>query len=331
MKVFHIIFLMMCSVSVCHAGQVNKPHDFSAGTAAVADEVNQNFDAIVDEVNDNDTRLQKIETQLNMPVYQYSNVLGQLTSTGLGVSMEIVDVKIQYARVADAATSSRVELIIRDNTGLPRLIQNLNNVGDRVQFVLQLTGITLTLNDSFVESIQHIGREHELPGHEYAPVGNSGLLAVRLAGTTPELRNNNSNGAICSEMNFVYGYLASEMPEGTFDHQSIYRYEYGLPYGINSQFKFTMPVSTDGSEGCLLGLLLNARTLNRVDLAFVGSAGNVLADKFIALLNARPETMTISASNTGELFFTVGYAYERLSGQYDSNNQFGWDTGNMQP
>jgi hypothetical protein len=97
-QVITFIFIMIAT-SATHAGQVSKPHEFSAGTAAVADEVNQNFDAIVDEVNDNDARLQQLERQVNTPIYQYSNVLGQLTSPALGAAMEIVEVKEERGQV----------------------------------------------------------------------------------------------------------------------------------------------------------------------------------------------------------------------------------------
>jgi len=341
-QIFTFVFIMVLT-SAAHAGQVSKPHEFSAGTAAVADEVNQNFDAIVNEVNDNDVRLQQLEQQVNTPTYQYSSVLGQLTSPALNTAMEIVDVKINYARVVDNQSStalfSKIDLIVRDGPGFPGLMQNLTSM-DPVQYVLELTEITLTLNDTFVESIHHIGRERELPGQGYAPNGESGLIAISIAGVIPQLRNNNSNNTNCSRMNFVYGYPALAMPAGTSDHQPIYKYEFnavlgwdpvsGAIAGANySPFLFTMPVSTDGSEACLLDLILNTSQVDQIDLAFVDTGGNLIADKLMTLQNARPESMLISASNTGELFITVGYAYEGVIGQYDSNNSFRWETGSL--
>ena len=50
----------LISVSA-NAGQLNTPNSFSAGTPAVAADVNANFDAVETAVNDNDTRITGLE------------------------------------------------------------------------------------------------------------------------------------------------------------------------------------------------------------------------------------------------------------------------------
>jgi hypothetical protein len=52
---FGIAFSLISGIT--HAGQATVPNTFVAGTAAKAEEVNGNFDALKTEVNDNDTRI----------------------------------------------------------------------------------------------------------------------------------------------------------------------------------------------------------------------------------------------------------------------------------
>lgn len=57
--------ILVCSgflfVPGANADELNIPNAFSAGTAAVADEVNANFDAVAASVNDNNSRIMAIE------------------------------------------------------------------------------------------------------------------------------------------------------------------------------------------------------------------------------------------------------------------------------
>ncbi|MCG8435170.1 MAG: hypothetical protein MJA83_14175, partial [Gammaproteobacteria bacterium] len=47
-----------------HAGEVTLPHTFQADTKAVAAEVNENFTAAITGINDNNTKLGELETQV---------------------------------------------------------------------------------------------------------------------------------------------------------------------------------------------------------------------------------------------------------------------------
>ncbi len=52
-------FLVVFGVS---AGELDTPNSFSAGTSAVANEVNENFVAVATAVNDNDARITALQT-----------------------------------------------------------------------------------------------------------------------------------------------------------------------------------------------------------------------------------------------------------------------------
>ena len=52
---------------VAVAAPVDIPHQFAAGEAIVADEFNENFDAIADAINDNDSRLEAVEMDIGLP------------------------------------------------------------------------------------------------------------------------------------------------------------------------------------------------------------------------------------------------------------------------
>lgn len=78
MKRFHFLIKIAAVISVyvmspgIQAGQVNIPNEFAADTPAVAAEVNENFDALETEVNDNDSRIiqndsdnDALETEVN--------------------------------------------------------------------------------------------------------------------------------------------------------------------------------------------------------------------------------------------------------------------------
>ncbi len=52
------------SATAAHAGSLDTPNAFAAGSPAVADEVNENFAAVEAAVNDNDTRVAELEAAL---------------------------------------------------------------------------------------------------------------------------------------------------------------------------------------------------------------------------------------------------------------------------
>ncbi|GGX73473.1 hypothetical protein [Saccharospirillum salsuginis] len=63
----HILFLSLISAAMVlsvHASELDTPNSFTSGTPAVAAEVNENFTAAEEAINDNDSRLTTVETTL---------------------------------------------------------------------------------------------------------------------------------------------------------------------------------------------------------------------------------------------------------------------------
>ena len=56
--------LALLGLSVALASNVSVPHDFQAGTPAIAAEVNQNFGAVAAAINDNDARISLNDSRL---------------------------------------------------------------------------------------------------------------------------------------------------------------------------------------------------------------------------------------------------------------------------
>ena len=52
-----VLSLIVAGSNAAMAAQLTVPNKFVAGTKAVADDVNGNFDAVTTAVNDNDTRI----------------------------------------------------------------------------------------------------------------------------------------------------------------------------------------------------------------------------------------------------------------------------------
>ena len=59
--IFGLFVSMLVAVSA-FAGEVNLPHTFQPNTKAKASEVNVNFEAVRDAVNDNNSRIQSLES-----------------------------------------------------------------------------------------------------------------------------------------------------------------------------------------------------------------------------------------------------------------------------
>lgn len=74
-------FLIVLGVS---ASELTIPNSFTAGTAAVADEVNANFSAVATAVNDNDARIAALEMADGASTFQASNV--HTFDTGIAVA-----------------------------------------------------------------------------------------------------------------------------------------------------------------------------------------------------------------------------------------------------
>ncbi len=55
---------LILGANIANAGQATIPHNFKSGDAAKASDVNQNFDALETEINDNDTRVSDHETRI---------------------------------------------------------------------------------------------------------------------------------------------------------------------------------------------------------------------------------------------------------------------------
>jgi len=67
-----------------HASELDTPHTFSSGTPAIAAEVNENFMAAEDAINDNDNRLTSVESTLSDIVTR----LETLESAGPSVTVD---------------------------------------------------------------------------------------------------------------------------------------------------------------------------------------------------------------------------------------------------
>ena len=63
-QVLILLLLCMASLSTVYAGEVTIPNTFTAGTPAVASEVNGNFTAVKTAVDDNDGRIAALEAAL---------------------------------------------------------------------------------------------------------------------------------------------------------------------------------------------------------------------------------------------------------------------------
>ena len=59
-----IVLVAAAFIGVVHATSIFVPHDFVNGTTADADEVNENFDTLVTESNDQDTRINSLESSV---------------------------------------------------------------------------------------------------------------------------------------------------------------------------------------------------------------------------------------------------------------------------
>ncbi|MBU1168724.1 MAG: hypothetical protein KKD44_04080 [Proteobacteria bacterium] len=74
------IMVALFGLSPVYAAEVVIPNSFSAGEPAVADEVNDNFDAIKTAVDDNDGRIEALEAALASLFAEISNQTNTVTA-----------------------------------------------------------------------------------------------------------------------------------------------------------------------------------------------------------------------------------------------------------
>ncbi len=67
-----------CSVTL-HASEVDVPHSFTSGTAAVASEVNENFSALETAVDDNHLKIEAMQAEIDELIEQNQSLQEQLS------------------------------------------------------------------------------------------------------------------------------------------------------------------------------------------------------------------------------------------------------------
>ncbi|WP_394168383.1 hypothetical protein [Saccharospirillum alexandrii] len=72
-----VFVLFSCSVTL-HASEVDVPHSFTSGTAAVASEVNENFSSLETAVDDNHQKIEAMQAEIDELVEQNQSLLEQL-------------------------------------------------------------------------------------------------------------------------------------------------------------------------------------------------------------------------------------------------------------
>jgi hypothetical protein len=100
MKILALLMLIALNVAALGigpvlAGSVTIPNDFEAGTAAVADEVDENFKAVATEVNDNNTRIETNATNI-------SDNDTRITTNTTGISTNATAIQGKQNRVTGA-------------------------------------------------------------------------------------------------------------------------------------------------------------------------------------------------------------------------------------
>ncbi len=88
--------LMVLTINMAHAGSVTVPNNFTAGTQAVAAEVNDNFSAVKTAVDDNDSRIAALEARIVALEEKLASVStltynGQPTVRFTGVNVQVVN------------------------------------------------------------------------------------------------------------------------------------------------------------------------------------------------------------------------------------------------
>lgn len=73
-----VCVLFSCSVTL-HASEVDVPHSFTAGTAAVASEVNENFNSLETAVDDNHQKIEAMQAEIDELIEQNESLQEQLT------------------------------------------------------------------------------------------------------------------------------------------------------------------------------------------------------------------------------------------------------------
>ncbi len=76
------IVILFVLTPITYAGNVTIPNNFTSGTPAVAADVNANFNAVAVEINDNDSRISLINSQIpSVPVYDFNNYIGNTVNS----------------------------------------------------------------------------------------------------------------------------------------------------------------------------------------------------------------------------------------------------------
>lgn len=83
------------------AGNVTIPNDFQAGTPAVADDVDENFEAVRVEVNDNNTRISTNASNISTNTSNISNNTANINANATDIQNKgLIDVTVLTARCA---------------------------------------------------------------------------------------------------------------------------------------------------------------------------------------------------------------------------------------
>ena len=360
MRQYLLIVLFFSFVTHSEAGVVTIPNQFSAGSPARASEVNANFSAVKSAVDDNHVRLSQVESALQTPTYQYRNVIGDLSSPDYKAVPALDVVQVDFAdHYINNGTGvvfdmDGYKIVVRDGPMLAELFKNLVNLKP-------VTSLTVTLgNDSFqfgqvtVVDIQYLGREYDLPGQRQNTRAEPELVSITVFAATQKmtsntgfsvgydfvLRKKTTDTCSVSRLDFVYGVDANNQAV-TPDFWPLYRYAInahfvtgsnsgsaGSPVTILDPLTINMPVASDGSEVCILGLLFGGITnVADISVAFVDATGAPLADKFLKLTNAFPIDFRIT-SNNGTLYVIARFIYDSATMQYDANTSVTWGPSN---